>query len=188
MSLTIKWECTWKKCKSTLMCTRRCRKAWCFFLFFYLVCWWYSTYWEWCRVNVINQDSIIYLVLDERFGYPFKTTRIRKLCCLKPLTLTILLLSVWCRTPRRVYYPLDMEYLFLKINILRHMRKIVWRQYPMPQLWVALCIRCYTLDKIFAFVIRMVSRYQSNLGPEHWMVVKHMLKYLLKNEKLYASV
>ena len=134
MSLTIKWECTWKKCKSTL------------------------------------------------------TTRIRKLCCLKPSTLTILLLSVWCRTPRRVYYPLDMEYLFLKINILRHMRKIIWRQYPMPQLWVALCIRCYTLDKIFAFVIRMVSRYQSNLGPEHWMVVKHMLKYLLKNEKLYASV
>ena len=175
MSLAIKWGCTWKNESPHLCVQEDVRKHG---VVFYLVCWWYSTYWEWCRVNVINQDLIIYLVLNERFGYPFKTTRIRKLCCFKPSTLTILLLSKWCRTLRRVCYPLDMEYLFLTINILRHMRKNVWRQYPMPQLWVALCIRCYILDKIFAFVRRMVSRYQSNLGLEHWMVVKHMLKYL----------
>ena len=28
------------------------------------------------------------------------------------------------------------------------------------------------------FAIRMVSRYQSNLGMEHWMAIKHILKYL----------
>ena len=28
------------------------------------------------------------------------------------------------------------------------------------------------------FAIGMVSRYQSNLGEEHWIAVKHILKYL----------
>ena len=28
------------------------------------------------------------------------------------------------------------------------------------------------------FEVGMVSRYQSNLGLEHWTVVKHILKYL----------
>ena len=28
------------------------------------------------------------------------------------------------------------------------------------------------------FAIKMVSRYQSNLGMEHWMEIKHILKYL----------
>ena len=28
------------------------------------------------------------------------------------------------------------------------------------------------------FAIGMVSRYQSNPGPEHWTTVKHILKYL----------
>ena len=30
------------------------------------------------------------------------------------------------------------------------------------------------------FVVGMVSRYQSNPGEEHWIVVKHILKYLKK--------
>ena len=35
---------------------------------------------------------------------------------------------------------------------------------------------CTRLDICFA--IGMVSRYQSNLGPEHWIIVKCILKYL----------
>ena len=35
---------------------------------------------------------------------------------------------------------------------------------------------CTRLDIYFA--IGMVSRYQSNPSPEHWIVVKHILKYL----------
>lgn len=30
------------------------------------------------------------------------------------------------------------------------------------------------------FAISMVSRYQSSLGPPHWVAVKHTLKYLRK--------
>ena len=32
------------------------------------------------------------------------------------------------------------------------------------------------------FVVSMVSRYQSNPGPEHWTVVKHILKYLRRTK------
>ena len=32
------------------------------------------------------------------------------------------------------------------------------------------------------FAIGMVSRYQSNPGPEHWIVVKHILKYLRRTK------
>ena len=28
------------------------------------------------------------------------------------------------------------------------------------------------------FVVGMVSKYQSNLGPKHWTTIKHILKYL----------
>ena len=35
---------------------------------------------------------------------------------------------------------------------------------------------CTKLD--ICFEVGMVSRYQSNLGLEHWTVVKHILKYL----------
>ena len=36
-----------------------------------------------------------------------------------------------------------------------------------------LCTRPY-----ICYSIGIVSRYQSNLGREHWIVVKHVLKYL----------
>ena len=32
------------------------------------------------------------------------------------------------------------------------------------------------------FTIGMVSRYQSNPGPEHWTTVKHILKYLRRTK------
>ena len=35
---------------------------------------------------------------------------------------------------------------------------------------------CTKLD--ICFEVGMVSRYQSNLGPEHWTTIKHVLKYL----------
>ena len=40
-------------------------------------------------------------------------------------------------------------------------------------MYAMLCTR----SNIF-FVVGMVSRYQSNLGPDHQIVVKHILKYL----------
>ena len=40
-------------------------------------------------------------------------------------------------------------------------------------MYVMLCTRPY-----ICFEVGMVSRYQSNLGPEQWTVVKHILKYL----------
>ena len=33
------------------------------------------------------------------------------------------------------------------------------------------------------FAIGMVSRYQSNPGPKHWTVVKHILKYLRRTKE-----
>ena len=32
------------------------------------------------------------------------------------------------------------------------------------------------------FVVGIVSRYQSNPGPEHWTSVKHILKYLRRTK------
>ena len=32
------------------------------------------------------------------------------------------------------------------------------------------------------FAVGMVSRYQSNPGPEHWIAVKHILKYLRRTK------
>ena len=32
------------------------------------------------------------------------------------------------------------------------------------------------------FAVGMVSRYQSNPGPEHWIAIKHILKYLRKTK------
>ena len=32
------------------------------------------------------------------------------------------------------------------------------------------------------FAVGMVSRYQSNLGPEYWITVKHILKYVRRTK------
>ena len=40
-------------------------------------------------------------------------------------------------------------------------------------MYVMLCTRPY-----ICYLVRKVSRYQSNPGREHWIVVKHILKYL----------
>ena len=49
-------------------------------------------------------------------------------------------------------------------------------------MYAILCTRPY-----ICFAIGMVSRYQSNPGPEHWTTVKHIMKYL-KRTKNYMLV
>ena len=53
------------------------------------------------------------------------------------------------------------------------MRRIPYASAVGSLMYVMLCTRpdiCYTVG--------VVSRFQSNPGPEHWIVVKHVLKYL----------
>ena len=42
---------------------------------------------------------------------------------------------------------------------------------------------CTRLD--ICYVGGVVSRFQSNLGPEHWIMVKHILKYLRRTRAIY---
>ena len=49
----------------------------------------------------------------------------------------------------------------------------------MQKLWEVSCMPCFALG--------MVSKYQSNPGPEHWTAVKHIMKYL-KRTKNYMLV
>lgn len=80
-----------------------------------------------------------------------KTFLHENLCYVKPLILTSFWLSAWCKTPRRVYHPLGMEFPFLRINVIRHLRrKIPWKWYPIPLKWAVLCLWCYVLDQTFA--------------------------------------
>ncbi|KAG8381639.1 hypothetical protein BUALT_Bualt06G0142500 [Buddleja alternifolia] len=54
-----------------------------------------------------------------------------------------------------------------------HMRNVPYASAVGSLMYVMLCTRpdiCYAVG--------MVSRYQSNPGPEHWVAVKHILKYL----------
>ena len=44
-------------------------------------------------------------------------------------------------------------------------------------MYAMLCTR-----PVICFVVGMVSRYQSNHGQEHWIVVKHIIKYLKVQE------
>ena len=42
---------------------------------------------------------------------------------------------------------------------------------------------CYVRGLIFVLTVGMVSRYQSNLGQEHWSAVKKILKYLRRTKE-----
>ena len=109
----------------------------------------------------------------------FGITRKERLCCLGPSTLTNFWSSMWCKTLRRVYYPLDMECLFLKIIVLKWLRKkISWRTIPYASMVGSLMYAMSCTRPDICFAIRMMSRYQYNLGMEHWMAVNHILKYL----------
>ena len=53
------------------------------------------------------------------------------------------------------------------------MQKVPYASTVGSLMYVMLCMRpdiCY--------IVGIVSRYQSNPGPNHWVAVKHILKYL----------
>ena len=45
---------------------------------------------------------------------------------------------------------------------------------------------CTRLD--ICFVVRMVSKYQFNLSPEHGIAVKHMIKYLKRTKNYMLGI
>ena len=55
------------------------------------------------------------------------------------------------------------------------MRQIPYASAVSSLMYAMLCTR-----PDICFTVRMVSRYQSNLGLDHWVSVKHILKYLRK--------
>ena len=57
-----------------------------------------------------------------------------------------------------------------------YMEKVPYASAVGSLMYVMLCTR---LDICYA--VGMLSQYLSNLGPNHWVVVKHILKYLKKN-------
>ena len=62
------------------------------------------------------------------------------------------------------------------------MRRVPYAEAVGSLMYAMLCTR---LDVYFA--VGMVSRYQSNPGPEYWTAVKHIIKYL-KRTKNYMLV
>ena len=52
------------------------------------------------------------------------------------------------------------------------------RHVPYASAVGSLMYACTRLD--ICYVVGIVSRYQSNHGKEHWIAVKHILKYLLR--------
>ena len=70
-----------------------------------------------------------------------------------------------------------------KISRLRHLRKekkikqVPYAKVVGSLMYTMLCTR---LD--ICFVVRMVSRYQFNISPEHWTAVKHMIKYFKRTK------
>ena len=65
-----------------------------------------------------------------------------------------------------------------------HMRRVSYTSAMGSLLYAMLC----TKPNIY-YAIGIVSHYQSNLGPEHWNTIKHILKYLnrTKNYMLVYS-
>ena len=53
------------------------------------------------------------------------------------------------------------------------MRRVPYLSAIGSLMYAMMCIR---LD--ICFVVSMVSRYQSNLGPTHWKIVKRISRYL----------
>ena len=65
---------------------------------------------------------------------------------------------------------------------IERMRRVPYAKPVGSLMYVMLCTR-----PDVCFVVGMVSRYQSNLRPEHWTAVKHIIKYL-KRTKNYMLV
>ena len=78
-----------------------------------------------------------------------------------------------------VCYLLGMKFLFLRISVLKHLRrKSACSEFPMPLQWVVFFYVMLCTRTDIWFEVGMVSRYRSNLGPKYWTTAKHTLKYL----------
>ena len=62
------------------------------------------------------------------------------------------------------------------------MRRVFYAKAVGSLMYALLCTR-----PDICFVVGMVSRYQSNPGPEHWIAIKHIIKYM-KRTKNYILV
>lgn len=85
--------------------------------------------------------------------------------------------GMWCKIPRSFCYLTNMDFFFLRINVLRHLRtKSTWRQYYASTVGSLMYVMLYIRPNN-CFVVGMVSGYQSNIGLEHWTSIKHIFKY-----------
>ncbi|KAH9753635.1 hypothetical protein KPL71_015142 [Citrus sinensis] len=69
---------------------------------------------------------------------------------------------------------------------IERMRRVPYAEAVGSLMYAMLCTR-----PDICFAIGMVSRYQSNPGPEHWTAVKHIMKYLKRNKNymlVYSGV
>ncbi|KAL0286291.1 UNVERIFIED_CONTAM: Retrovirus-related Pol polyprotein from transposon TNT 1-94, partial [Sesamum calycinum] len=55
----------------------------------------------------------------------------------------------------------------------KHMAKVPYASVVRSLMYAMMCTR-----PDLCFAVRMVSRYQSNSGPDHWVAVKRILNYL----------
>ena len=81
----------------------------------------------------------------------FGIVRIVKLCYVTYIEKH--LVKCMIQDTKKSLLPFNLEFFFLRVNVLRHpRRKVTLRQYPMPLQWVGLCMRCYVLDSIFSLL------------------------------------
>ena len=62
----------------------------------------------------------------------------------------------------------------------QHMSRIPYASTLESLMYAMLCTR-----SDITLVVSVTSRYQSNLGEEHWIVVKNILKYLRRIKNLF---
>ena len=58
-------------------------------------------------------------------------------------------------------------------DVNKQMSKVPYSSVVGSQMYAMMCTHPY-----LCYVVRLVSRFQSNPGPKHWMAVKRMLRYL----------
>ena len=76
-------------------------------------------------------------------------------------------------SPFRHGIPLSQDQCPKTLEEKEHMQSVPYAFIVGSLMYAMLCTK---LD--ICFEVGMVSRYQSNLGPEHWTTIKHVLKYL----------
>ena len=150
---------TLMKMRMNLVCTRRCREAW-WFLWSFIV-----FYFD--DILLIDNDvrllSSVKIQLSTQFQLKdleeaqyilgIKVLRYHKSRKLKLSQTTYfpkLLVKYVMQDSKKSCYISVMEFLLPKINFLRDLRrKHTYKQYLMHPQWVALCMQCFVLGRIF---------------------------------------